>query len=421
MQSILVIEDEALIRRSICEILNLKGYETESASNGESGLQRAIEMKPDLVLCDIIMPKVTGLQMIKAFRKTPGLEHIPFIFVTALSAMADVRKGMNLGADDYLTKPFDHKELLSIVSQQLTKAKVRSKKYIKEGELKFKEVMNSFRNKASDEAQGIYDSLERAKVIQNVILPSESKMKSHFEKHFVFYRPKDTVSGDFYWTRRIGNTTLIAVADCTGHGVPGALMTMICYSKLNAAIEQFGLRSPGEILNKVNQLVLEFMNQNKRSDSGDGMDISLCAIDHSYGQIRFAGAKQSIYLLTKKPFNSILDVENLRIYRNNSEHTLFKLRGSNISIGCNECEAEIKEHSFNFHEGDSIYLCSDGYADQFGGDINGKFKSKNLINLILSIQDNKIEEQGYLLKQALEDWKAGEEQTDDITVLGIKF
>ncbi len=421
MNSILVIEDQALIRKSICEILRLKGYETESESNGEAGLQRAIKMKPDLVLCDIIMPKVSGLQMLKSLRKTPGLEHIPFIFITALSAMPDVRQGMNLGADDYLTKPFDHKELLAIVAQQLMKTKIRSQRYLKEGELKIKEVMTSIKDKAKENVRGLYQSLERAKTIQNVILPKDSKMTKYFPNHFVYYEPKDTISGDFYWIRKVNNITLIAVADCTGHGVPGALMTMVCYSKLNIAVDQFQLSSPAEILIKVNELVVEFMNLNQANHSGDGMDISLCAIDNKKRRIKFAGAKQSIYLITNKVKESVSDNNSTQTYKNGKQYTLFKLRGSNCSIGSIEPRIGIQEQTFKYEENDTLYLCSDGYADQFGGDSNTKFKSKNLVDLLLSIQDKDIKGQGQVLKESLQIWKGNEEQTDDITTIGLKL
>ena len=121
MSTILVIEDEALIRESICDVLELNGFETVSESDGESGLNRVSNLKPDLILCDINMPKISGLDVLKAIRANDELKHIPFVFLTALSTMDDLRKGMNLGAEDYLTKPYNNKELVEIISKQLKK------------------------------------------------------------------------------------------------------------------------------------------------------------------------------------------------------------------------------------------------------------------------------------------------------------
>lgn len=416
MQSILVVEDEALIRKSICEILSLKGYKAVGAANGLLGLERAKEIKPDLVLCDIIMPKLSGLQMLKSIRKTPDLEHIPFIFLTALSAMADVRKGMNTGADDYLTKPFDHNELISVVAQQLKKARIRGKNYLKKGEIGLKKKDET---QPPQDVNGIYDSLKRAKFIQDVILPNEKQMQAAFEQHFVYYAPKDTISGDFYCVKKIKDITLIAVADCTGHGVPGALMTMVCYSKLTESIEQYGLTRPGEILEKVNQLVIEFMRKNQAGKCDDGMDISLCAIDESRRTISFAGAKQSLLLVTRAYHPQIRLDENIKDYHGNGAK-LYKIRGSHYSIG--NCEASrFSETCFNYEDGDLLYLNSDGYSDQFGGVKNRKFKTRNLINLLFTIQNFNLERQRDLIVQQHEHWKGSEEQTDDITVIGIRL
>ena len=121
MGKILVIEDEALIRESICDILDLNGFEVESEPDGEKGLQRAFSLKPDLILCDINMPKISGLDVLKAIRADDELKHTPFVFLTALSTMDDLRTGMNLGAEDYLAKPYRNKELIAIISHQLKK------------------------------------------------------------------------------------------------------------------------------------------------------------------------------------------------------------------------------------------------------------------------------------------------------------
>ena len=198
MSKILVIEDEALIRESICDVLELNGFETESESDGESGLNSVSTLKPDLILCDINMPKISGLDVLKAIRANDELKHIPFVFLTALSTMGDLRKGMNLGAEDYLTKPYNNKELVEIISKQLKKVED-----LKEMEKELsRKHLTKFKDKIKEKSKSFYDSLNRAKTVQNVILQSKQKMDELLPNHFNYFLPKYSISGDFYWAKR---------------------------------------------------------------------------------------------------------------------------------------------------------------------------------------------------------------------------
>jgi sigma-B regulation protein RsbU (phosphoserine phosphatase) len=411
MKRILIIEDEELIRDVISEILTYNGYETEGEANGEKGVARAIEMKPDLILCDVNMPVMNGLQVLEAIKKNEEIKNIPFVFLTALTTMNDLREGMNLGADDYLIKPFDHKELLATISRLLLKADSLKK----ENDVQLDIV--------KEQVKGFVDSLDRAKAIQNVILPTEDKMNELFPEHFTFFSPKDIVSGDFYWVRKVGDITLMAVADCTGHGVPGALISMSCYTILNNIIDQFNLVHPAEILKKTNKLFVEFMNSNQESITGDGMDIALCAINNKTNTIQFAGSKRPVYLINKYgEFNtSSLPEERLRTVEDQRGEILYEIKGDVHSIGCRYSTFVAEEQVFEFEKGDVIYLCSDGYGDQFGEISNRKFMSKNLKNFLLSIHSEQLTKQGQLISDTFKTWKGNREQTDDVTVLGIQL
>lgn len=432
MGKILVIEDEKNIRDTLSEILVLNGYDVECAFNGRNGITKAIEMKPDLVLCDVMMPELDGWQTVKEFRLNPELYCTPFVFMSALSTMQDFRNGMNLGADDYLAKPFDIKELLQIVAYQLNKVEIRKRTNNIDKNKNTKEALNDFKEKIKEKAKDFFDSLERAKMVQKVILPSDAEMKELFPEHFIFYSPKDTISGDFYWSRNIDGIKLVAVADCTGHGIPAALISMVCYNLLNTTVDQYGFRNPTEILTKVNSLLVEFMSAHHKNYIGDGMDISLCAIlpsreacpttgGGSGGVLQYAGAKRPIYIHTKK-FNSInIQEDNLRLYENLEGQLLYEIKGSNSSIGGIGSNFEIQEQVFEYQHGDTIYLTSDGFADQFGGNNDKKYKTKSLKNLILSFQTNEMAEQKQLLQKEFENWKRALEQTDDVTVIGIRL
>jgi len=417
MSKILVIEDEALIRESICDVLELNGYEIESEPDGEKGLKRAFSLKPDLILCDINMPKISGLDVLKAIRADDELKNTPFVFLTALSTMEDLRAGMNLGAEDYLAKPYRNKELIAIISHQLKKVEDLKKV----GEALSQKNMKDFKLKIKEKSKGFYDSLNRAKTVQNVILPSNQKMAELLPDHFNYFLPKYSISGDFYWAKKLDNATLIAVADCTGHGIPGALISMAGNISLNNAVEQFGLMKPAEILTKANDLFLDFMNANESNVAHDGMDICLCSIEDNSNLIRFAGAKRPLYLVTKKDnFKPVSGVNNYSEL-NLEEMTLYEMKGNNCSIGADDLAFHVEDQVFEYNKGDAIYLSSDGYVDQFGGEGDRKFKSKRLKNILLSIQGKSMFEQKETLVQEFQNWKGKKEQIDDATILGIKL
>ena len=417
MNTILVIEDEVLIRESICDVLILNGFETINESNGESGLQRAYSLKPDLILCDINMPKISGLDVLKEIRANNELKHIPFVFLTALSTMDDLRVGMNLGAEDYLVKPYHNKDLVSIISKQLKKSEELKK--VKKEYLRQK--ISDFKVKIKEKNKGFFDSLNRAKTIQNVILPSDKKMSDLFPEYFNYYLPKYSISGDFYWARKIKEFTLIAVADCTGHGIPGALISMAGNISLNNAVDQFGLTKPAEILTKANELFLDFMNANESNVSNDGMDICLCSIDHNSNLVRFVGANRPLYIVTKRNYFKPINVINNHTELINKETALYEIKGNKCSIGAEDPVFNVEEQVFEYNSGDAIYLSSDGFVDQFGGEFDRKFKSKRLKKILLSIQDQTMSEQKEILAQEFQNWKGEKEQIDDVTIMGIKL
>lgn len=363
------------------------------------------------------MPKISGLDVLKAIRANDELKHIPFVFLTALSTMGDLRKGMNLGAEDYLTKPYNNKELVEIISKQLKKVED-----LKEMEKELsRKHLTKFKDKIKEKSKSFYDSLNRAKTVQNVILPSKQKMDELLPNHFNYFLPKYSISGDFYWAKRFDEGILIAVADCTGHGVPGALISMAGSISLNNAVDQFGLTRPADVLTKANELFLDFMNSNQGNISHDGMDICLCLIESNSNLIRFAGAKRPLYLVTEKNnFNPISGVNNYTAIGLH-EMALYEMKGNNSSIGGDDLNFHVEEQVFEYSKGDTIYLSSDGYADQFGGEFDRKFKSKKLKNILLSNQDKSMSQQKEILVREFDNWKGSKEQIDDITIMGIKL
>lgn len=243
----------------------------------------------------------------------------------------------------------------------------------------------------------ILDSINYAKRIQNAILPSNSIVKEYLKDSFIIYKPKDIVAGDFYWLEFKENKILFAAADCTGHGVPGAMVSVICNNGLNRSVREYGLTTPGEILDKTREIVIQEFEKSE-DDVKDGMDIALCSIEENI--LHYAGANNPLW-----------------IFRNKQ---LIEIKADKQPIGKFETQNSYTTHSFDLRKGDTIYLFTDGFTDQFGGEKNRKYKSKAYQELLLSIQDKSMENQKEYIEQEFFKWKGDNEQVDDVCIFGVR-
>jgi serine phosphatase RsbU (regulator of sigma subunit) len=246
----------------------------------------------------------------------------------------------------------------------------------------------------------ITDSIKYAKRIQGAILPSDNLIQRYFNDNFIFYLPKDIVAGDFYWMDAIDNNILIAAADCTGHGVPGAMVSIVCNNALNRAVREFGLIKPSEILDKVRELVIEAFEKSE-DNIKDGMDIALCSLNLKNNELNYAGANNSIYLIR--------------------DDKLIEIKSDKQPIGKFMNNKPFTNHFQKILKDDKIYLFTDGYADQFGGEKGKKFKYKQFKELLLKHHNKTMIEQSTILSNTFNQWKGNLDQIDDICVLGIKI
>jgi serine phosphatase RsbU (regulator of sigma subunit) len=250
----------------------------------------------------------------------------------------------------------------------------------------------------------ITDSIRYAKRIQEALLPPEAQIRKAIPDSFIIYKPKDIVSGDFYWIEEWGKKVLIAVADCTGHGVPGAFMSVVGYNLLNQAVNVYGLDKPSLILNHMNKWLYKILHQNYEDTSvKDGMDIALIAVDRSTMMLEYSGAYNPLWILRDKK--------------------LIELKGNKYPVGAFPGD-DLKQFSFEqipLQKGDQLYLFSDGYADQFGGEAGKKFKYKQLRSLIEMNAELSMIEQGDVLSRAFEKWKGSNDQVDDVCMLGVRI
>lgn len=251
----------------------------------------------------------------------------------------------------------------------------------------------------------ITSSIQYAQRIQQaIILPSMSAFYEDFKKSFILFRPKDIVSGDFFWYGKKGATSVFTAADCTGHGVPGAFMSIIGNNSLNQIVLEQDVTEPAEILTLLDEKIKQSLDQKgRKSDTFDGMDIAICSINEGSNKLTFAGAYNPLYLV-----------------RNNE---LIKYKAVRRSIGGSQLKEtkQFKSETIYLEKDDSIYIFSDGYADQFGGQDNRKFTTKRMQQKILEIQNKNMPNQQMILEETIEKWMAEFEQIDDMILVGVRF
>jgi len=248
--------------------------------------------------------------------------------------------------------------------------------------------------------QEIISSINYAERIQRASLPSTALLEQSLRDGFIFYEPKDIVSGDFYWIEEKDGVTYFAVADCTGHGVPGALLSVLCSNSLSRAINEMGLTEPARILDQTVILLEGFFAKSER-EVQDGMDIALCRLDKFKNQLQYAGANRPLYYFSEGAFNEI--------------------KADRQPIGKYDHRKQYTNHILHLKQGDSVYLFSDGIVDQFGGERSKKYTSRRLKSLLESIKDQPMDEQKVHIQQELETWRGENEPIDDVCMLGVRF
>lgn len=253
-----------------------------------------------------------------------------------------------------------------------------------------------------EQNKDITDSIYYAQRIQQSILQTQEQLRSYFEDSFLLYKPKDIVSGDYYWFYEDESYKYIAAIDCTGHGVPGAMMSMVANSMFKEVFMNRKISNPSEILKALDEELEKSINKNQDATFNDGMDVSLIRLDKATNELAFAGAFRSI-LITR-------------------ENEITELKGSRYPIGFySGIEKQFDTQLFQLQKNDGVYLFTDGFIDQFGGEKNKKLNKSNFKDLLRTINDMSMEEQEAFLEYSFNNWKQDNDQTDDVLVIGIKI
>lgn len=260
-------------------------------------------------------------------------------------------------------------------------------------------LLQAQRDQIAYQKKHITDSIEYAKMIQTAILPS-MELFSHKLEHFVVFKPRDIVSGDFYWVEEIDGKFLIVTADCTGHGVPGAFMSMLGVSLLNEIIISKEITRPDLVLNHLRLKIIDALRQETGSILKDGMDMTVCLFDRDTLELQFSGANNPLYLI--------------------SDGQLTQIKGDKMPVAIHDIMDPFSLHHLKLKGGDTFYTFSDGFPDQFGGPEQKKFLAKNFKKLLLSVQNISMIEQGNRLDEVFTDYRKEVEQIDDVVVIGVK-
>ncbi|MBL4624778.1 MAG: SpoIIE family protein phosphatase [Flavobacteriales bacterium] len=265
-------------------------------------------------------------------------------------------------------------------------------------------VIEKNRDDLEEKNRDITDSITYAQRIQQGMLPADDVIKDSFNDCFVLYRPKDIVSGDFYWLQEADGKTFFAAVDCTGHGVPGAMVSVLGYNALNRSIREFGRRTPASILEKLNDIVIETFSQSN-DEVRDGMDISLCCIyqEGKSWKLEYAGANNPVW-----------------IYKHQSEE-IEEIKADKQPIGVYDARVPFTNNKIDVESGDVIYLFSDGFADQFGGERGKKLKGRKFKEILREIGKQPMQQQHDRMNEEFDAWKANYEQVDDVCIIGIRI
>lgn len=263
-----------------------------------------------------------------------------------------------------------------------------------------KKEIEAQKHLVDEKQKEIVDSITYAKRLQDAILPPPRMLAESLPGHFILYLPKDIVAGDFYWLERRGDYIFIAAADSTGHGVPGAMVSVVCSNALSRCVKEFGLSDTGAILDKARELVLDTFSKSE-SEIKDGMDISLCRLRIGTGELQWSGANNPLWHI--------------------SEGALQSIRPDKQPVGYTDAPQPFTTHSLSLPKGSMLYLFTDGFADQFGGREGKKFKYRRLEETLLAMWNKPLMEQRLELTAIFDNWRGPLEQVDDVCVIGIRI
>ena len=384
-------------------------YKTKIATNGEKALKIAFaDNPPDLILLDIMMPEMDGYEVCERLQADDRTREIPVIFLTAKIQMEDEKRGLEIGAVDYITKPISPPILLARIETHL-----RLKQALDDLKMEIKERIQAQAKEAQAHAKlkeahaVISDSIAYASRIQRSILPHETIFADYFKDYFILWEPRDVVGGDIYWAGAWGRGAVFVLGDCTGHGVPGAFMSLITTGAMGRALVEQEAGDCSGFLQHIHRVVQTTLGQNgTHGEADDGMELGVCYIAPDKNQLVFAGARLELYVI------------------GNGEVSVAEPTKKGIGYRGISFDQTYTEHRIDTAGGQRFYLTSDGLIDQVGLIAGGRrrmFGKKRFKQLLLSTRDKPMSAQKKAISQALLDHQGTETRRDDVSVIGFRF
>jgi sigma-B regulation protein RsbU (phosphoserine phosphatase) len=384
-----------------------RDYEIHLALSGQEGFEILKKHEIHLIITDQRMPEMTGIQFLEKI--IPDYPDCIRMILTGFSDIEAIIQAINTGrVYRYITKPWNKEELKINIDKGLETYHLREQNRkliedLKVANQTLEQKVIERTQKIETQNREITSSIQYASRIQNALLPPNEELKRLLPSYFILSKPRDIVSGDYYWLASKDDKVIIAVADCTGHGVPGAFMSILGVSFLNEIVNKAVTIRANEILNQLCGQVIKSLHQTgKKDETRDGMEMGLCVMDFSKNKLQFSGAFRPLYLIR--------------------DNELKEFRGDSMPIGIYEEE----DQSFSntevlFQKGDIIYLFTDGYVDQLGGTERKTFRSKNFKKLLIEIHNLPMHEQKKALENNHKVWRGEIDQVDDILIVGIKI
>jgi serine phosphatase RsbU (regulator of sigma subunit) len=394
--NILLLEDDPADAELIKRELKSAGlqFNMQVVSDRPNFLKGLSEFRPDVILSDHSLTSFNSLEAFSIVKKDHNA--IPFIIVTGAASEEFAVICMKAGVRDYILKK-NLKRLPAAIQQVMENDSVtREKEKMKQLERKLKHAFLEIKEKS----RTITESVIYTQKIQSAMLPEKEKLARFFPEWFILNQPKDVISGDFYWFQKTENKLIFAIADCTGHGVAGTLMSIVGIELLNRIVKEKNIIKPSEILRNLN---MEFSRFLKPDNSIDGISIALFSINLNTHFIEFSGAGRPIWLMRKTGLDEV--------------------NGSRPSVGgMLALESRYYEtHYLQSFSGDILYLFTDGFLNQFGGSRDKKLMKKKFRSLLSSISGIQLHDQKIILKRFINEWKGDNEQVDDILVIALKI
>ena len=427
---LLYVEDDEALRKNTLRLLSSFFESVDSASNGQEGLDKFKQGEYDMVISDLHMPVMNGIEMVRQIKE---LNSDQIVIITSAHDETDyLLKLISMGVESFILKPLDLEQFLSVLikslkivnlrkieanyklqleetvrqrTEELSAANIKLEEYnitLEQKVLQRTAELNSSLTEIEKANKKVMDSIEYAKMIQRSLLPNLDEVKTHLPNSFFIWVPRDIVGGDIYYTDFYNDSFIIGLMDCTGHGVPGALMTMIASSGLRRIIRDESQRNPAEILKRLNFFIKTSLQQDTDyALSDDGLEAALCFVDSKKKTLSFAGSRMPLITV----HNDQADI----------------IQGDRISLGYRNSNLDhtFNEHTIQLKPGMCFYLYSDGFVDQIGGQKPVSFGRRRLVELLKKNSRESFEIQKSRLLETFDDFKGDSETRDDFTVVGF--